>query len=163
MDKLSIHQINVNSILSTHKRHEMNEYLKCHKPDIVLVCETKLKGHKIYFKNYHFIRNDRTSDSGGGGTGILIKNSLKFNIVSPPFLNTMECTSVNLELDNGDLLFIFSIYVTPTNNIIAVKDMENIISCAGNHKFIMGGDFNARHAEKTHWKTEMEVYYLTGI
>ena len=59
-------QINVNSLRSHHKRHALEELLKTHRPDIVLLSETKLESkHTVAFRDYNItVRR-------GGGTGIL--------------------------------------------------------------------------------------------
>ena len=73
---LKIYQLNVNSLISQHKRTELNNFLKNHKPDVLLLNETKLNSrHNIQFKNYNFVRNDRPNNKNGGGTGILIKKN----------------------------------------------------------------------------------------
>jgi hypothetical protein len=105
-------QINTNSIISHKKRTDLNVFLKSHNPDIVLLNETKLNNrHKIYFKNYNLIRNDRPDSTKGGGTGILIKSTHKFTIVpNPKNLKSAECTLINLHLNNNKQIFIASIY-----------------------------------------------------
>lgn len=130
----------------------MNEYLKTHNPDIVLVCETKLNKQKIHFNNYNFIRNDSGSGSNRGGTGILIKNTIMFDSVQTPILNTIESTTIKLS-NNGESIYISSIYVTPTNNEICINELEQIMNISNNNNFIIGGDFNARHAL---WKNTNE-------
>lgn len=55
-----IYAINVNSLVSTNKQFIMQKFLDEHKPDFVLISETKLNSkHYIKFKNYHLLRNDR--------------------------------------------------------------------------------------------------------
>lgn len=153
INKLSIFQINVNSLISLQKRHEMNDFLSTHKPDIVLVCETKLKGQKIYFKNYEFIRNDRNFGQRGGGTGILLRNSIKYEIIPSPNLNSIESTTIKISLINNENIFLSSIYVSPTNNELNVADINKLIELTNGCKFIIGGDFNAKH---TLWKNRIE-------
>lgn len=76
MFKLKIITINVNSIISNNKRQILNSFLNDHKPDIVLITETKLKPiYKLSFKNYKLIRADRLNKPGGG-CAILIKKKL---------------------------------------------------------------------------------------
>lgn len=146
MNQLKIIQINVNSLVGVEKRHEMSNLLIEHDPDLVLLCETKLNNQKIQFKNYKFIRSDRKSGHGGG-TGILIRDSIKHERISPlPNINSFEHTMINVILKNGEKILISSVYVTPTNNELNTSEIDKLIGISQNNKFIIGGDFNARHS-----------------
>lgn len=87
---------------------------------MVLLNDTKINNsHKINFKNYNFIRNDRKNNKGGGGTGILIKNDIKFVHLPTPKLKSIECSIINIFLENNQ-----SIYVsTQMNNYIDPKTL----------------------------------------
>lgn len=62
---LTIIQLNVNSLNRRKKRHDMEVFLNTVRPHIVLLNETKIKlVHKVHFKDYIFIRNDRTHNKG---------------------------------------------------------------------------------------------------
>ena len=64
------------------KRASLTKLLKRHKPDVVLLCETKLNNkHKIQFRDYIFIRNDRSNAKQDEGIGILIRNNMKFKTI----------------------------------------------------------------------------------
>lgn len=83
-NKLKILEINVNSLIANERRASLVEFLAKHEPDVVLLCETKLNvRHRVSFKNYKFVRNDRPNAEQAGGTGILIKNNIKFKSVQP--------------------------------------------------------------------------------
>lgn len=42
-------------------------------PEMVLLCETKLKdNHRIFYKEYEIVQNNRSKLARGGGTAILI-------------------------------------------------------------------------------------------
>lgn len=83
---LNILEINVNSIISNEKRASLSEHLKRHKPDVILFYETKLNNkHKIQFRDYTFIRNDRPNAKQSGGTGILIRSNVKFNNIQTDY------------------------------------------------------------------------------
>lgn len=133
-------QLNCNGIVRFAKRLELDKLLKIHSPDIVFLCEThtKLK-HKIQFNNYTSIRNDRTNSIKGGGTAILVKKNIKFEILDVQNLNS---------LFNSTIIKIFS-YQTPIiaasiycNKILNPSDIT-IISNLGD-KVIIAGDYNAK-------------------
>lgn len=67
MPRLKIIQLNINSLISKVKQHELQEFLKLHKPDILLLNETKLNYNNTrLFQNYEFVRSDRINGEGGG-------------------------------------------------------------------------------------------------
>lgn len=64
----------MNSLRSKNKQHELQSFVDEHKLDLLLMVETKLKEkQKFHLPNYEMLRNDRTTDAGGG-TAILIKS-----------------------------------------------------------------------------------------
>lgn len=83
----SVAAINVNSIVTYHRRFELLEFLKKHNHDIVFLSETKLiERHKLQFKNYNIIRTNRPNSIQGGGTAVVIKKYIQFEIVNYPLL-----------------------------------------------------------------------------
>lgn len=153
--KLKIIHLNINSLRSVHKRQELSHFLNTEKPDILMLNETKLNNsHKVSFRNYNFIRNDRPNNKGGGGTGILIRDSLNFQQLTLSNLNSIECTVVNLQMRNQKELLIASVYVAKDlKNTIDVQDFDKILSLKNSKsQFIMGGDFNAHHPL---WKSNL--------
>ena len=71
--------MNVKSIVSNSARYNILEFLNKHNPEVCLLGETKLNNsHKITFKDYNLIRNDRLNAIAGGGTAILIKRSINY-------------------------------------------------------------------------------------
>ena len=70
---LKIAAVNVNSIVSKHKRFELLGFTTKLSHDIILISETKLNDkHKLEFKLFNLIRTDRPVSSQGGKTAILI-------------------------------------------------------------------------------------------
>ena len=71
--KLKIISINVNSLIQNQRRDCLLNFTETHKPDIVLINETKLNPkYKIHFKDFTLVRNDRPNSKMRGGTAILI-------------------------------------------------------------------------------------------
>lgn len=145
---LNIIQLNVNSIRSIAKRQELNTFIKSEKPHIILLNETKLNNkHKVEFTNYNFIRTDRPNNNGGGGTGIVIHESLSYTVLSIPALNSIECTAIKIPLNNNKYLIIATVYVAKSmQNTIDTGDLNKILNLKNyDSDIIMGGDFNAHH------------------
>lgn len=141
-----IFQINVNSIVSKNKRHNLDILLKKHKPTIVLLNETKLNTrHKVQFKNYNFIRTDRITKQGGG-TGILIKTDIKFERIDnqQSLIQNLEYTAIKIFSGKGGSFFVASVYLPPTSAFLD-QDMKNLLKLANKDRVIIGGDFNAKH------------------
>ena len=151
---LKIFSINVNSLVSHSKRHELIKFLESHNPDIVLLCETKLnKRHKVQFSDYEIIRTDRPNSQKGGGTAILIKRDLNISwsqIYSPSSLRNeiLEYTIIQLNLNNSKKLFIVSVYANNEYRNIFTNELNQLFSSLKlnnlDNYFIVAGDLNAR-------------------
>lgn len=145
---LNVIQLNINSLRSISKRQELNTFLVEKKPDILLLNETKLNNkHKISFRNYEFIRNDRPNNNGGGGTGILIHSSITHAVLPVHNLNSMECTAISIPLSNNKNIIVVAIYVAKCmQNTIDMNDLNTILNLKNSEsEIIVGGDFNAHH------------------
>lgn len=148
---IKIIEINCNSLVSHAKRHAMDKFLQIHKPDIVLVCETKLNPrHNVYFKKYNFIRNDKDV-IGTTGTGILVRQEIKYRQLdySNLQLNTLECTAALIQTEYVHLTIV-SAYRRNINPTELGNDIKKIIVASNqqsNSAVVIGGDLNARHSE----------------
>lgn len=77
--------INVNSIKHNYRRFELLTFLNNHKPDIALLSETKLnQSHIITFADYDIIRTDRPNSKNGGGTAIVIRKNINYDVIKQP-------------------------------------------------------------------------------
>lgn len=142
VDKLIVHNINVNSIATIAKRHYLSQHLIKYRPDAVLISETGLnKRHKVNFKNYNFIRSDKIGRNRG--TGILIASKFDYKIVSNLNINSIENTAIQLNQVNGSKVLLVSIYANDSSNF---DELEKIFRSSNIYDYIVcGGDFNARH------------------
>ena len=157
ISNLKVIILNINSLISNIKRAELSVFLKTHKPHIMLLSETKIKkNHKIMFKNYNIIRNDR-SNNQGGGTAILVKNTINFDILPNNLTSqALEYTAIKLNLANNKSIYIFSIYVNNQNHDHIGHDLDKLIRVVPRTTaFIIGGDFNARHIS---WQNSRNNY-----
>lgn len=137
--------LNPNSIIRKTRRHNLNELLIKNKPDFVLLAETKLKDkHNVSFPNFDLFRNDRTNDNGGG-TAVLCKNKYKSEqIFCGSVFSSFEYTMIKVLLDSSECIFIIAIYKPPDIQLI-INELKVLINYCGQSKFIIGGDFNAKH------------------
>ncbi|XP_075150477.1 uncharacterized protein LOC142224578 [Haematobia irritans] len=161
---LKIIQINVNSIISISKRYSLNKFIELHKPDIVLLSETKLnKRHKLCITDYNVVRNDRPN-SRGGGIAILIRNDISHKeIVRHSFQDSqiLEISIISIPMGNNKTLFVISAYYPAGNNSsgfetdltqvfvdLNIQDLDNF--------YILGGDLNSKRTEwgNTHNNTK---------
>ena len=143
---LNILEINVISIISNEKRASLTELLKRHKPDVGLLCETKLNNkHKIHQKWPNAVQC--------GSTGILIKNNIKFKNSSRPFSksnirnNYLEIKTVQ---PNNNNLFLIAAYATNSGKNEFTAEMNKIFKILETRKnkyyFLPARDLNANHS-----------------
>uniref|UniRef100_A0ABD2WMY3 Endonuclease/exonuclease/phosphatase domain-containing protein n=1 Tax=Trichogramma kaykai TaxID=54128 RepID=A0ABD2WMY3_9HYME len=141
-------------IVATSKRNDLLYFTENNKFDIVLICENKLKArHKIQFENYNIIRNDRALNNGGG-TAILIKNTIPYETIHHPssINNTIvEFTIICIKSDHSNL-FIVSLYTNNKENHTFIDELDQLTDALKLRRscnyYIIAGDFNAKH---THW------------
>lgn len=160
MNNLNVMQINVNSIQSKHKRAEFAQFIEKHKPDVVLISETKLQPkNEILFRGFRIFRNDRIVNNGGG-TAVLVKESLACEYVPVPNeIKSFECC-IKMKTINEKSLIFASVYKPPSkkenNKTVQIKinadELNEILNIDKNALYIIGGDFNSHHRN---WNSEM--------
>lgn len=146
-NKLKILELNVNSIISLDRRHQLNIFINEHNPDIFFLNETHLRSkHKINIRNYTFIRN-QNNDEKYSGTAILAKNNLNIEIITlnQNFIN-LEHVIIKVALTNNKYVYCICIYINPikpfhTPDLTALFHFLDL----KNNLFVIGGDFNCRH------------------
>lgn len=120
LKKLNIIHINVNSIISLNRRYDLQKFIKNNNPDLILLNETKLNArHNIKFDNYKFIRKDRCGALRGGGTGILIKDDLKFKVYNNEIVSSFKCLEtciIKIPLSSNKSMFVISAYYPSGKN-----------------------------------------------
>lgn len=138
---LVIAEWNANGILN--HLNEIEIFLNENFIDILLISESHLtsKSH-LRIKDYDIITANHPGDKVHGGAAILVKSNIKYEIaesVKEPFL---QAAGVKLTCDNSTIS-IYSVYFPPRYTVKCDKYM-NFFKGIGN-KFIVGGDFNAKH------------------
>ncbi|GFU77374.1 putative RNA-directed DNA polymerase from transposon X-element [Trichonephila clavipes] len=133
---------------------ELRDFVNKYKPDVISLQETWLRpSHTIALANYRIYRNDRNHTTHnaytartGGGTAIMIKNSMKHTHIPTPNLNGVEATMVALTPELGEQTLTISLYNPPHLNI---NNLNQSIDTLMNQDFpstIIMGDFNAKHS-----------------
>lgn len=146
MSDLKISCFNANGLVL--RKDEISNYVIDNDFDIMLISETHLaKGQHYPGKpqNYSFFRADHPSDTCRGGAGLLIKNSIRFSF-DPKFTVTSEsiqAVGVTVATNTGNV-FVAAVYCPPncpdTNQECFSRFFQGVP-----HRFIIGGDWNAKH------------------
>lgn len=149
-NQLTIMELNIISLVSISKRKQFQIFLNEENPDIILLCETKVKiNHKLTFSGYNIIRNDR-QENMGGGTAILIKSCISYTVINVPSLVAkIELTIIKVHLSNNKSLFCVSWYNAPNATSLNCYEIETILNTIDysnpNVTYIFGGDLNAKN------------------
>ena len=117
-----------------------------------MVQETKLtdKSKDISTPGYSFIRKDRGKDKGGG-LAFLIKDNITFhNLNTPATIKNdpnVEFQSISIHGQQYNLV-LKNIYIPPTTSCQNGHNLplQEILSSNADSNTIVGGDFNAHHA-----------------
>ncbi|GFR14749.1 hypothetical protein TNCT_70781 [Trichonephila clavata] len=142
------------------RRLELRDFINKYNPEIISLQETWLRpSHTLTLANYRTYRNDRKHNPHrnqsyrGGGTAILIKNTIKHTRIPTPNLVNAEATMVAITPDRGDATLITSLYVHGTSTTATITSNIETILNLGFPSCIIMGDFNAKHSA---WGCENE-------
>lgn len=136
--------INVNSLVSRHKRHYLRLFLDQHKPDILMLAEHRLSPrHVLEFRGYSVFRQNRNAGRGGG-TAILIRDSFRCERVALD-LGNIENTCVRVFRSNGSPMTVVAAYLRPRDSM-CIEQFDCLGVAARSGDVILGADFNARHS-----------------
>ncbi|XP_015435693.1 PREDICTED: uncharacterized protein LOC107191219 [Dufourea novaeangliae] len=152
---IRIAAINVNSIIANYRRLELLQFLETYKHDFVFLSETKLNAnHKMSFTDNNLIRTDRANAIQGGGTAILVKKGIEYEIVNfPASINNeiLEYTIIRVCTNSNNNIFLISAYTTNDNRILFITELDDLFRglklSNGCNYYILAGDLNARHKE----------------
>lgn len=148
---LKIATINVNSLISNQKRLELLSFANKNDTDIVLINETKLKKeHRITYKDFDIIRNDRDYNSGGG-TAILVKKNIHYDIINldKNLFKFIETTIIRTKVSEDKNILIIAIYVGKCVPVEFSEELDKLFKTLNlendRNYYYMAGDFNAKH------------------
>lgn len=141
---------NANGLLS--RKLELETILNINKIDICLISEThftkesyfKIKG----FKTYNALH---PSNNARGGSTVLIKENIKHHECVKIEEEKLQICAITISTKSFEAA-IASIYIPP-RHIIKEEEFAEAFSLLGN-RFIIGGDFNAKH---TYWGSRLST------
>lgn len=143
---LKIIEVNTQSLIRLQRRHYLQDFIKTHKPDMMLLCETHLK-HALSIKRFCIVRSD-ISGQGTVGTAIVIRDNIKHNQINTTNwqLTSLECTAVLVHTTRGKMCVI-ACYRSALRYTHIHEDIEKIVNICDTNQWtmIIGGDFNAKH------------------
>jgi exonuclease III len=111
--------------LSRH-RHEVQMFLLSHNIDVLLISDTHFTT-KSYFHlpHYTIYHTNHPSGSTRGGSAVIIKNSIKHNLLNPHSQKYLQATSIALEGPSGHIT-ISAVYLPPKHTITHSRTPLNI-------------------------------------
>ena len=144
MNSLRIMEWNANGLLQ--HRDELQAILSTQKIDICLISETHFtNGSYMKFHNYVTYHTVHPANKGRGGSAIIIRENIKHWEEEKIAEKNMQVTSVTIASLNQTLT-VSALYRPPGHSINAKQYTELFRRL--NNRFIIGGDFNAKHI---HW------------
>lgn len=124
------------------KEQELNDLLYEHSPDVVLLQETGWKAPEDVPKFPHRITiYDNRKHQRGGGTAILIRDSIPVSRFDLPPLESCEATAVLLNMSHP--IIIVSVYIKTSK----LKQNDLNILMHLQYPTIVAGDINAKHPQ----------------
>lgn len=132
---------NANSIFP--KTAELHHFISSHNINVAMISETHLiPSLPLKLANTRVYRTDRSVSSRSGGTALIVdSNQDHHELVLPPS-SSYEATGIQLKTKSGPLRVIAIYY--PPGTKLAESDLERLLDSP--HPTIIGGDFNAKHA-----------------
>lgn len=124
---------------------ELTNFIKLHDLDLVLISETHYTNRSyLRIPNYTIHHTNHPDGTAHGGTAVIIKNSIKHNVMNKFQTPHIQATSVNIEDRRGSLT-ISAIYCPPRYTI-KEEQFQDFFATLGN-RFLAGGDYNAKHQQ----------------
>ena len=102
------------------------------------------KGYSAY-KTLHNNNTQHPSEKAHGGTGIIIKSSIKHNELPSFQKDYLQATSVAIE-DHHGTITTSAVYCPPRHSI-AKENFDSLFDALGN-RFLAGGHYNAKHTQR---------------
>lgn len=134
---------NANGILNKLQTFEL--FLNNHDVDICLVSETHITSKNyINIKNYKVYNAIHPDDLPKGGSAVIIKNNFDHFEVSKIETNSIQASIIRI-VSLKQALTVGAAYCTP-NLRIHKESFQCLLSEMGD-RFIIGGDFNAKHLD----------------
>lgn len=127
--------------------HEIKTYLIDKDIDVFLISESHLTDRNyLKIPKYSIYHTTHPENKARGGSAVIIKNSIKHHELAKFSTKKIQATGIVVEDWNGP----FAIYCPPNLNI-QKEDFQEYFDTIG-QRFIVGGDFNAKHP---HWGSRL--------
>lgn len=132
---------NANGLLN--HRLELEQFLHTNKIDILLVSETHFTNRSyLTYKDYNIYHTRHPDGNAHGGTAVIIRKNIKHHEMEKYGTEHLQATTISVADMNGPIT-VSSVYCPPKHKIS--KDLfETYLNTLGT-RFIVGGDFNAKH------------------
>lgn len=133
---------------------ELEHFLYHKNIDVALISETHLKlGSNIRINNYTIYHTAHPNGGGWRGSAVIVKNNIKHFRNIEIRQDNMQVTVITIQLNNIEIN-LASAYFPPSKRGLKIteEDCLSLFNSLGN-KFIIGGDFNAKH---TAWGSRID-------
>lgn len=136
---------NANGLLK-HQR-ELEVILDNEKIDVCLIAETHFTKHSfVKFKNFVTYHTIHPNNTARGGSAVIVRKNLKHS--EEEKLQTEEFQATTIQLFTASKSLIITSLYSPPRHKIKYEQYLRLIELHHDSRFIIGGDFNAKH---THW------------
>lgn len=141
MNTLKIMRWNANGLLN-HK-NELLSILNLKKIDVSVISETHLTSQTfVKFKNYDVYCANHPSNNARGGSAIIVNQRIEHFEDNKLCTTSFQAVSITVKT-KANVLSLTAVYCPPKHAIKCLQYKDLIQT--HNNKFIMGGDFNAKH------------------
>lgn len=144
--QLRVVAFNCNGLLS--RAVEIETFVLNEKIDILLLNETHLLPQRHFrIRGYNFYRADSPNNNSWGGSGVLIRSNISHypdesrSVISQIF----QSVGVTVPTSNGEIYFA-SVYSPSSAGVISEAGYNELFTKLG-PRFIIGGDWNAKHID----------------
>jgi len=132
---------NANGLINN--RPEVELYCKTNQADILLISETHFSDRSYFtLRGYDLVSAIHPNGSARGGAAILIRSSIKFDTQPPIQEDWVQCARISVSTTHGDIT-LAAAYCPP--RFRATDDCFSSLLDSLGPKFVIGGDFNAKH------------------
>lgn len=133
---------NANGLLA--RKNELTQFMNAEKIDIALISESHLTSRSYAeIQNYKLYMCNHPNDAAHGGSAVYIHNSIPHHEISSYCTEPIQAAGIATRLHCGTELVIASVYSPPKHKITA-NQYTHFFNHLGD-KWIIGGDFNAKH------------------
>lgn len=148
MTALRVATWNINGLAPN--KTELELFINNNQLDVVLISEAHCTDKsKIKIKGCNTYVTKHPDGTGHAGTALVIRNSIKHQVLPEYRTNHIQATTVAVEANCGQLN-LSAIYCPPRHTISETKFTEYFSTLGG--KFVAGGDWNAKH---TYWGSRL--------